>query len=371
MNFPDHKPLLLAGAVLFALAMTGPLAPRPVDAAPSTLVVPTMYSTIQSAVDAANPGDRIQVRRGTYVEQVSIDKDLEIVGAGAGSTIIRAPATLVPGQHGRNTIVEIRAGASASLSRLTVSGPGSGTCEQGALYAGILVFDGADLDLSFARVTQIHDTPLQECFRSGIGIRIGHVGTAATATIRSSRIDGYQTGGIVVIFEGSRATISHNVVTGQGASPVVATDGIEVIAGAVGTVSHNVVSGNACGSAALGCGPDFFTEFQHAGIVADGAGTVITRNVLSRNQVGIYVANAVEISHNLFLNNDYFGIALQDGSFAVNGDIIVGGVGGVAVIAAFADTNAVLDNVHIAGTSGPAVQEFECCGFTATTTGGP
>ena len=43
-----------------------------------------------------------------------------------------------------------------------------------------------------------------------------------------------------------------------------------------------------------------------------------------------------------------------------------GGVGGVAVIAAFADATAVLRHVGIIGTSGPAVREFECCGFFAT-----
>ena len=43
---------------------------------------------------------------------------------------------------------------------------------------------------------------------------------------------------------------------------------------------------------------------------------------------------------------------------------------GVAIIAAFADTLAVLDHVKIAKTSGPAVPEFECCGFTTTTIGG-
>lgn len=151
----------------------------------------------------------------------------------------------------------------------------------------------------------------------------------------------------------------------------MATDGIELVLGAVGTVSYNVISGNACGGPDLNCGPDFFNEFQHAGIAAGGAGTVITRNLLFGNQVGIYVGESAEIRQNLIVHNDYFGIALQDGSFTVSKDVIVGGTGGVAVIAAFVDTEAVLDDITIAGTSGPPVQEFECCGFTATTIGGP
>jgi len=357
--------------VLAATAIGAPLAPTAAAAAPTTRVVPTIYATIQSAVDAANPGDRIKVRAGTYLEQVSIDKDLELTGAGAGSTIIRAPGTLVPGELGTNAIVEIHGGASVTISRLAVSGPGAGTCEEGALKAGIQVFDGAHLDLSFATVTHIHDTPMVACFHSGQGIRIGgppFTDSTGSATIRYSDINDYQDLGIIVINEGSTATISHNVVTGPGLSTVVSTLGIEMTLGAVGTVSYNVVSGNACGLP--GCGPDFFNEFQEAGIVGGGAGTVITHNFLYGNQVGIYVGDSAEISQN-FIVNDYFGIALQDGSFTVSKDVIVGGTGGVAVIAGFADTEAVLENVKIFGTSGEPVQEFECCGFTATTIGGP
>ena len=38
------------------------------------------FTTIQSAVDAAKPGDTIRVCAGTYVEQVSISKSLTIRG---------------------------------------------------------------------------------------------------------------------------------------------------------------------------------------------------------------------------------------------------------------------------------------------------
>lgn len=353
------KQLFPTVSVLVALAI------GTAEAASKTLVVPTKYPSIQSAVDAASAGDRINILPGTYVEQVSIDKDLVIRGSGVGSTVIRAPASLVAGQDGTNSIVEIHNGASVTMSRLTVTGPGSGTCGSGALENGILVLDESRLDLSFASVTRIHDTPVSNCIHSGNGI----ITVFASANIRYTHVNDYQAAGIVII--GGTATISHNVVTGPGASLVVATGGIELVAGAVGTVSDNVVSGNACGSPDLGCGPDFFNEFQLAGIGGGGAGTVISRNLLFGNQVGIYVVESAEIRQNLILHNDYFGMALQDGSFTVSKDVIVGGTGGVAVIAAFADTEAVLDNLHIAGTLGAPVQKFECCGFTATTIGGP
>ena len=293
--------VLLSGAVLAATVLVAPVIPT-VDAGQRAHVVPTMFPTVQSAVDAASPGDRIRLLPGTYREQVSIDKSLTITGSGTGSTIIEAPAALVGGLDGSNSIVEIHGGAAVAMSRLSVSGPGSGTCDEGALGQGIDVFDG-ELDLSYARVAHIRDSPLAQCFHSGTGILVGDAETGATGsvTVRFSEISDYQSAGIVVVNTGSFGTISHNVVTGPGLSTETATDGIEFVLGAVGTVSYNRVSGNACGSPEFGCGPDFFDEVQFAGIGGGGEGTIITRNVVFDNQVGIYVGESAAISNNIVL----------------------------------------------------------------------
>lgn len=86
-------------------------------------------------------------------------------------------------------------------------------------------------------------------------------------------------------------TISYNVVAGQGLSTQTATDGIGFSLGAIGMVSNNIVSGNARGSLEFGCGPDFFEDFQQAGIGGGGKGTIITRNFCSTFQVGSYCAS--------------------------------------------------------------------------------
>ena len=134
----------LVSAFVVVASICG-IASQSANAAPKLRIVPTAYPTIQSAVDAAQPGDTIAVHPGTYREQISIDKDLAIIGSGPGSTTIRAPGTLVDGEDGRTSIVEIRGGASVAISRLTVSGPGSGTCANGALGSGIQVLDAAHL----------------------------------------------------------------------------------------------------------------------------------------------------------------------------------------------------------------------------------
>ncbi len=351
-------------------------------------VVPTDFATIQEAIDAAPPGSTVKVLAGTYTEQIAITKNLKIVGAGMDVTIIRAPSALVNGQLGFPSIVEIYDGASVSLSRLTISGPGSIACgavdESGdeipRLRTGIRVHSEAHLDFGHAAVRDIHDTPMAQCPRSGTAIAVGQSqpGTpTATANIHHSEVTTFQTVGIIAFGVGSWANISHSTITGPGHAGGVPTDGIELVAGAVGTISHNTVSGNVCPAGfEFDCGEDFFGVFQHAGIGAggNGPGTVITHNLVFGNQIGLYLSEVDELSHNVMVDNDYFGLGLvgfTDGSFTVKGGEITGGDGGVWVVAAFVDTTVVLKNVAFSGQSGPAVEILEDGGFTATVIGGP
>lgn len=50
------------------------------------------FSSIQAAVDFANEGDRINIARGTYFENVIVDKELTLRGGSATNTIIDADA---------------------------------------------------------------------------------------------------------------------------------------------------------------------------------------------------------------------------------------------------------------------------------------
>ncbi|MGH9276522.1 MAG: right-handed parallel beta-helix repeat-containing protein, partial [Acidimicrobiales bacterium] len=281
---------------------------------------------------------------------------------------------LVPGGTSQTSIVEIFGGASVSMSALTVRGPGSGTCDEGALNHGIQVRDEAHLDFSVGAVRDIHDSPMAPCFRSGTGILVGDVpGPPASVTIRASQITNYQTAGIVVVGFGSLGTISQNIVRGPGHASGVATDGIEFPVGSVGTISHNVVSGNVCPVGDESCGPDWFTQFQHAGILAGGwgPGTVVSNNYVFGNQIGLFLGEADDISNNLMIGNELFGLGLINGTFRVNGGQIVGGGGGLWAIADAANTNVALHHVNFARLSGPKVEKLECCGFTATVTGAP
>jgi len=50
--------------------------------------VPGDYPTIQQGIDAANPGDIVMVAPGTYVEEITLKADVDVIGAGEGLSII-------------------------------------------------------------------------------------------------------------------------------------------------------------------------------------------------------------------------------------------------------------------------------------------
>jgi hypothetical protein len=90
--------------------------------------VPTDYPTIQSAIDAASPGDTIKVLPGIYIEQLMISKSLTLVGTGAKSTIIKAPAESDPSVLGIPNIIDVSIGAEVTLKGFTISGFDGTSC---------------------------------------------------------------------------------------------------------------------------------------------------------------------------------------------------------------------------------------------------
>ena len=58
-----------------------------------TIIVPDHYATIQGAVDAANPGDTVFVRAGTYHENLTVGKTLTLKGEGSESTFVDGGGT--------------------------------------------------------------------------------------------------------------------------------------------------------------------------------------------------------------------------------------------------------------------------------------
>ena len=64
------------------------------EAEPKTIVVPDDYPTIQEAIDNADEGDTIFVKKGTYVENPVVNKSVSLVGEDMDTTVIDVTAGL-------------------------------------------------------------------------------------------------------------------------------------------------------------------------------------------------------------------------------------------------------------------------------------
>src|SRR5579862_5126401 len=267
MKLRRYHGAMLAAVGLLSLSVSLPAAGAAGDTtryvSPSGVDNPTCSKNdpckhVQQAVNVASPGDTVSLAKGTYVEQVSIAKDLTLTGAGSGATTISTPAVLVPDSEGYLNIVEINNGASVRMSQLAVAGPGPGTC--GSIDRGISVIGGASLAITQAAVSDIRDNPGSECnngFDVGAGTQrdgqmtdpeVGHL------TIDHTTLSGYQRAAIFVAGAGSTGQIDYNTIKGAPCTfPCNGPGGIGVFFGASATIDHNTISGNECNDPTLPC----------------------------------------------------------------------------------------------------------------------
>ncbi len=93
-----------------------------VNAATDVIYVPTDYSTIQEAINAAISGDTIFVYSGTYKEHIVVNKSVSLIGEGRDSTIVDGDGT--------GTVVSIMA-SQVSIRGFTIKRSGKGLYNSG------------------------------------------------------------------------------------------------------------------------------------------------------------------------------------------------------------------------------------------------
>jgi hypothetical protein len=204
------------------------------------------YPTIQSAVTAADPGDRIKVCPGTYQEQVVIPagKDgIVLFSEGFLQAVIKAPLVMSdPGD-----IVRVAGARDVTIRHFTITGPLPDTlfCSE-FTRTGVRIDDGGSAILTDNHITEIRSTnPALRGCQNGIAVLVGRAFEEQTgsAEIRHNLIDRYQKGGIVVDGAGSSAEVHHNEIVGV-PTPAIAPNGIQVSRGASADVHHNEVRDN-------------------------------------------------------------------------------------------------------------------------------
>src|SRR5581483_1804291 len=154
------------------------------------------HTTIQGAINAALPGDTILIAPGTYIEQITVNKNLTITTTGPG-VVIQSPSTpLVPDAVGQLNIVTITGGVNVSISNLVVLGPGPGPCA--SINSGIFVSGNSVASITGLIIPEIHDNPFGGC-QNGVGIQVGKQSVAQLghAVITNTAVSNYKKAGIV------------------------------------------------------------------------------------------------------------------------------------------------------------------------------
>ena len=267
------------------------------------------YPTIQSAVNAAGPGDRINVCAGTYQEQVNIattaKSNITLVSVTPLAAVIKATTVSTPTLP--YDIVTIDGARNVTLLAFTITGPLPDTsfCNVNIL-TGVRVKGGGSANIRLNHITEIRsNNPALRGCQNGIAIAVGRQfeSQVGQANIIGNTIDKYQKGGIYVDNIGSSAQITGNVIQGEGAVNFIAQNGIQISRGATADIRRNRISDNAYIVPAL-LGPDTATGL----LLYQATRVTVDRNVLNRNQDGI----------------DLFTMAT--GNAIVSDNIVIGGI---------------------------------------------
>lgn len=211
-------------------------------------------ATIQHAVDevpAACTGTVVNVAAGTYDEQVAVvGKNLTILGAGVGSTIVKPSAVSANSSHvvtaaSVAAIVLVEDADDTTVEGMTVDGADAafGACAPG--YVGVF-YRNASGTIDSTEVTNVFHPSAAGCqFVLGILVQTAS-GESSVVTIDGNEVTNYGKNGITCNQPDSECTITGNTVVGRG--PVglgdAAQNGIQIGNGAVGSVVGNTVSDN-------------------------------------------------------------------------------------------------------------------------------
>ncbi len=269
------------------------------------------FNTIQYAVNDARvvAGDTINVAAGTYVEQVQIIKSLTLAGAGEANTTIKSPTTPVDvGYHSYRPVVYVSAaGSGTTIQNLKIDGDGRGSAIGDSWKFFGICFGDASGTVDRVTITGVRRATIDDNDPKHDALRfVNYTLINTTATITNCTISNYGKNAITVNNFGGdlaydiTATISYNSITGNGPTPSMSQNGIQIY-DATASIHHNNVQNNA----ASGCGgsgncdkdpttdPKFDTA---AGIYLYGSRACsVYNNTLAGNSFSIWAISATSV----------------------------------------------------------------------------
>jgi len=172
------------------------------------IIVPDDYPTIQEAINAANLGDTVSVRNGTYCEHVVVNKSISLIGENPTTTIIDGCET--------GNVVFLRAN-NIKISGFTIRNSGTFDWD-----SGVCVSRSSGNNISFNIITNNYN---------GIFIHESSKNTLTNNVVTANRVYG------VHLWDTSNDTLTDNVVSNN-------YDGIIIESCSNAILRSNTASGN-------------------------------------------------------------------------------------------------------------------------------
>jgi len=291
------------------------------------------FTSIQDAINVANPGSLIRICPGTYREQLSINKSLSIEGDN-GAIVL--PSSMVANTAGSSgtpiaAAILVKDAANVEIEGLIVDTANNGITECSPHLIGILYQNSSgSIEHNAVRNTKL-SVSLNGC-QSGDAIVVQSLGGGTSkVSIDDNSVHDYQKNGITGNESGTEVTITKNVVTGLGPTTGAAQNGIQVGFGAKGGVLRNTVTDNVWAP----CVSLTNCTFNATGILVFQSDDVrVEHNSVATNQVGIFAngQNAKIESNNISNSLVLVGIDLAgDDNLASRNDVTNSGQAAILI----------------------------------------
>ena len=279
---------------------------------------PTIYTTIQAAVNASGPNDKIKVCPGTYIEQVQIfthaHDGLKLESVTPLAAIIQWPTVDTPLTE--HALIDVSQADHVAIRGFTLTGPFPfGGCSD-PRHEGVLFQNAFNGLVVHNHITLIRNAnPLSWGCQEGDAVAIGQrlinqpppFGLPGSATVDHNLIDKYQKNGVQAVNPGTFANVQRNTITASteaALQAIIASNGVVVFREAAAVVERNVISENKFTPRP----PAFPFGPLSTGIILDEApagSSMVDHNQVFDNDFGIEsdTQMGLEISHNSVFNN--------------------------------------------------------------------
>ena len=300
------------------------------------------YASVAQGVAAAK-GGTVDICAGTYTEQIALSEGVRLNAVGGvGTATLKMPAA--PAQS--PSVCDKEADSEGQIDEISICTSGTveitgvnieavvplETCSAG--LNGIFVGGGGTLKSTNETIDGASTTlaGFKGC-QHGIAVKAGSSqgsGQVGHASLKGDTIDGYEKNGPTASGAGSSISVTNSTVTGEGATPYIAQNGIEAAWGGKATIKSTTITANECDHPSCGAAAS-----QASGVLfyEAAAGSTVSRSNITDNDLGVYYASGrstvsatpeVTVSKDVLTDNRYEGVELEEGHASLISDTING-----------------------------------------------